>query len=109
MKEELDVDYQVNWFVGMGVKAIGYLGWRFLDAQWFVDMVIPYLPKLEEMRTLSDPQHRLFFDYVVAQEEVQLAASLAVVDGSWQVGADLIQYFLPQARTVLEQLTQSPD
>ena len=109
MKGELDVDYQVNWFVGMGVKAIGYLGWRFLDAQWFVDMVVPYLPKLEEMRSLSDPQHRLFFDYVIAQEEVQLAASQAVVDGTWQDGADLIQAFLPQARTVLEQLTQSPD
>ena len=109
MKEELDVDYQVNWFVGIGVKAIGYLGWRFLDAQWFVDMVVPYLPKLEEMRALSDPQHRLFFDYVVAQEEVQLAASQAVVDGTWQDGADLIQAFLPQARTVLVQLTQSPD
>ena len=109
MKEELDVDYQVNWFVGMGLKAIGYLGWRFLDAQWFVDIVIPYLPKLEEMRSLSDPQYRLFFDYVVAQEEVQLAASQAVVDGSWQDGADLIQAFLPQARTVLAQLTQSPD
>jgi hypothetical protein len=109
MKEELDVDYQVNWFVGMGLKATGYLGWRFLDAQWFVDIVIPYLPKLEEMRSLSDPQHRLFFDYVVAQEEVQLAASQAVVDGNWQDGADLIQAFLPQARTVLVQLTQSPD
>ena len=109
MKGELDVDYQVNWFVGMGVKAIGYLGWRFLNAQWFVDMVVPYLPKLEEMRSLSDPQHRLFFDYVIAQEEVQLAASQAVVDGTWQDGADLIQDFLPQARMVLVQLTQSPD
>ena len=74
--------------------------------QWFVDIVIPYLPKLEEMRSLSDPQHRLFFDYVVAQEEVQLAASQAVVDGTWQDGADLIQAFLPQARSVLAQLTQ---
>ena len=109
MKAKLGVDYQVNWFVGIGLKAIGYLGWRFLDAQWFVDIVIPYLPKLEEMRSLSDPQHRLFFDYVVAQEEVQLAASQAVVDGTWQDGADLIQAFLPQARSVLVQLTQSPD
>ena len=109
MKEALEVDYQVNWFVGMGLKAIGYLGWRFLDAQWFVDIVIPYLPKLEEMRSLSDPQHRLFFDYVIAQEEVQLAASQAVVDGTWQDGADLIQAFLPQAQTVLAQLTQSPE
>ena len=33
MKGDLDVDYQVNWFVGMGVKAIGYLGWRFLDGE----------------------------------------------------------------------------
>ena len=109
MKGELDVDYQVNWFVGMGVEAIAYLGWRFLDAQWFVDMVVPYLPKLEEMRSLSDPQHRLFFDYVIAQEEVQLAASQAVVDGSWRDGADLIQAFLPQARIVLKKLSQSPD
>ena len=109
MKEELGVDYQVNWFIDMCLKAIGYLGWRFLDAQWFVDIVIPYLPKLEEMRSLSDPQHRQFFDYVIAQEEVQLAASQAVVDGTWQDGADLIQGFLPQAQTVLAQLTQSPE
>jgi len=109
MKEQLGVDYKVNWFLGMGLKVTGYVGWRFLDPQWFVDIVIPYLPKLEEMRSLSDPQHRLFFDYVLAQEQAQLEASQAVVDGEWQDGADVIQAFLPQARAVLAQLTQSPN
>ena len=107
MKKELHVDYQVNWFVNKGLQAAGYIGWRFLDPKQFVDIVIPYLPKLEEMRSLSDPQHRLFFDYVLAQEQAQLEASQAVVDGEWQDGADVLQAFLPLARDVLTQLSET--
>ncbi|MGI9285049.1 MAG: hypothetical protein ACR2P1_06645 [Pseudomonadales bacterium] len=108
-KEELGVDYQVNWIVRTGLKMVAYIGWRLLNPQWFVDIVIPYLPKLEEMQSLSDPKHHLFFDYVVAQEEVQLTASQAVVDGDWQDGADVILAFLPHASKVLAQLSAPPD
>jgi len=93
----------------MGLQLVGCIGWRFLDPQLFVDMVIPYLPKLEEMRSLSDPEHRLFFDYVLAQEHAQLEASQAVVDWEWQDGADVLQAFLPQATDVLALLSESSD
>ncbi len=105
MKEELDVDYEVNWFVAKGVQLIGYIGWRFLDTQWFVDMVVPYLPKLEEMKALSDPKHHIFFDYVLIQEQAQLDASQAVLDGDWQDGADILKAVIPQGQAALEQLS----
>jgi hypothetical protein len=49
----------------------------------------------------------LFFDYVLAQEQAQLEASQAVVDGEWQDGADVLQAFLPLARDVLTQLSET--
>ena len=109
MKAELGVDYEVNWFVATGVQLIGYIGWRFLDTQWFVDMVVPYLPKLEEMKDLSDPKHHIFFDYVLVQEQAQLDASLAVLENGWQAGADILQAVIPQAQKALEQLTSTSD
>ncbi len=109
MKEELGVDYEVSWFVGKGLQLIGYIGWRFLDTQWFVDIVIPYLPKLEEMKALSDPKHHIFFDYVLVQEQAQLDASLAVLEGSWQDGADILQAVIPQGQATLDQLNSTSD
>ena len=109
MKAELGVDYEVNWFVATGGQLIGYIGWRFLDTEWFGDMVVPYLPKLEEMQDLSDPKHHIFFDYVLVQEQAQLDASLAVLENGWQAGADILQAVIPQAQKALEQLTSTSD
>ena len=105
MKGELGVDYQTNWFVGNGIRAMTYLGWRFVRAQGLIDIIIPYLPKLQEMESLANPEHKPFFAYIVAQEQAQLEASQAARDNGWDSGGKVFRDFIPQAEAELARLT----
>ena len=105
MASELGVDYQPNWFIRNGLPLATYLGWRFVSAQQLVDIIVPYMPKLEEMKALSDPRHRQFFEYAVAQEAAQLAASRAAAQGQWDDGAKVFTDFMPTAESALKRLS----
>ena len=105
MASELGVDYQPNWFIRNGLPLATYLGWRFVSAQQLVDIIVPYMPKLEEMKALSDPRHRQFFEYAVAQEAAQLAASRAAAQGQWDDGAKVFTDFMPTAESELKRLS----
>ena len=105
MKEELGVDYQTNWFVRHGLRAMTYMGWRFVRPQALIDIIIPYIPKLQEMASLANPEHKLFFAYIVAQEQAQLEASQAAKQHGWDSGAKVFRDFIPQAAAELARLT----
>lgn len=81
MKSELGVDYRPNWFMRTGLNIFTHLGWRFVSVQQLEDIIVPYIPKLKEMETLSSPEHKPFFYYVVLQEQAQLEASRAALQG----------------------------
>ncbi len=104
MKGELDVDYQANWFVRSGLHVMTYIGWRFVSPQQLIDIIIPYLPKLQEMQSLARPEHAPFFTYIVAQEQAQLEASQAAQKENWDSGAKVFREFLPQAEAELARL-----
>lgn len=109
MKDELEVDYEANWFVRCGLNVMTYLGWRFVSPQQLIDIIIPYIPKLEEMGSLSNPEHKLFFAYIVAQEKTQLDASRAAQQEGWDSGAKVFRDFLPQAEAELQRLLNTID
>ncbi len=101
MKSDLGVDYEANWFVHSGLNVITYLGWRFVTPQQLIDIIIPYIPKLQEMESLASPEHKPFFAYIVAQEQAQLDACRAAQQESWDSGAKVFRDFLPQAEAML--------
>jgi hypothetical protein len=105
MKDELGVDYQANWFIRNGIHAMTYLGWHYIDPQGLIDIIIPYIPKLQEMESLANPEHKPFFAYIVAQEQAQLEASQAAKENGWDSGAKVVRDFIPQAETELARLT----
>jgi hypothetical protein len=104
MKVELGVNYEANWFVRNGIETAIYVGWRFVSPQQLIDVIIPYLPKLQEMASLASAEHKLFFAYIIAQEQTQLDASRAAKLESWDSGAKVIQNFIPQAEAELKRL-----
>ena len=97
MLPRLGVEIEPRWFD----RARGWLG-GFAGGiissgpQFLIDMVVPYLKKLEELRELSDPKHRAFFDYVLAQEQIQLSAAQAAKENGWQAGADVFTRFVAE-------------
>ncbi len=107
MQSELGVDYEANWFVRSGLNVVTYLGWRFVSPQQLIDVIIPYMPKLEEMESLASPEHKAFFAYIVAQEQAQLDACRAAKHKSWDSGAEVFRDFLPQAKAELQRLLNS--
>ena len=96
MKSELGVDYQANWFTRTGLNIFVYVSWRFVSAQQLVDVIVPYIPKLKEMEALASPEHKPFFAYVVAQEQAQLDATSAALQGDWDSGAKILREFVEQ-------------
>ena len=104
MKDELEVDYEVNWFVRSGLNVMTFFGWRFVSPQQLIDVIIPYLPKLQEMQSLAKPEHQPFFAYIVAQEQAQLEASEAAKQNGWDSGAQVFKEFLPQAEAELQRI-----
>ncbi len=102
MKGELEVDYEANWFVRSGLNVMTYFGWRFVSPQQLIDIIIPYIPKLQEMESLANPEHKLFFAYIVAQEQAQLDASRAAKQESWDSGAKVLREFIEKQAKVFK-------
>jgi len=94
MSKPLEVDYQANWFIRSGVNIFSYVAWRFVSPQQLIDVIIPYIPKLKEMESLANPKHKLFFAYIVAQEQAQLDAIRAAKQASWDSGAKVLREFI---------------
>ena len=59
-----------------------------------IKIIVPYIPKLEQLRDLADPRYQAFFDYIVAQEQAQLEASQVAKDEGWEQGAMVLQAFV---------------
>jgi len=100
MSKPLGVGYQANWFMRSGLNMFSYVGWRFVSPQQLIDIIIPYIPKLQEMESLANPEHKLFFAYIVAQEQAQLDASRAAKQESWDSGAKILREFIEKQAKV---------
>ncbi len=105
MKVELDVDYKANIFTRGGLTVLAYTSWRFISPEQLIDIIVPYIPKLQQLESLAQPHHKAFFSYIVAQEKLQLEACFKAQEESWDSGAAVIRNFLPRARAELERLT----
>lgn len=102
MSKPLGVGYQANWFMRSGLNMFSYVGWRFVSPQQLIDIIIPYIPKLQEMESLANPEHKLFFAYIVAQEQAQLDASRAAKQESWDSGAKVLREFIEKQAKVFK-------
>lgn len=102
MSKPLEVDYQANWFMRSGLNIFSYVAWRFVSPQQLVDIIIPYIPKLQEMESLANPEHKLFFAYIVTQEQAQLDASRAAQQESWDSGAKVLREFIEKQAKVFQ-------
>jgi len=102
MSKPLGVGYQANWFMRSGLNMFSYVGWRFVSPQQLVDIIIPYISKLQEMESLANPEHKLFFAYIVAQEQAQLDASRAAKQASWDSGAKVLREFIEKQAKVFK-------
>ena len=101
-------DYSPGWFA----RFRGHLGgaaayFITFSPQSLINIIEPYIAKLEELRDLSDPQHRGFFDYIVAQETAQLEASRVAKEEGWEQGAQVLREFI--ASIEVEKVTASAD
>ncbi|MDA7769623.1 hypothetical protein N9L44_07145 [Porticoccaceae bacterium] len=91
----LNFDYKANWFTRFRGHAAG-LATHLVTfrPESLIKVIVPYIPKLEQLRDLADPQHQQFFDYVVAQEQAQLEASQIAKEEGWGQGAKVLRGFV---------------
>ena len=95
-QDALGYDHRQSWITPMRAWA-AELYVRFFnrkDASLATMVIIPYLPKLEKLRDLSDPAHKELFDYIIAQETAQLEAAQATKGGNWLAGAEVFRAFV---------------
>ena len=85
--------FSVNFRVALAGLAMR-LFVRNKTASFFAKIIIPYIPQLEQLRDQAKPEHREFFEYVVAQEKTQLDASTAAKEGDWAAGAKVLRDFV---------------
>lgn len=101
-------DYSPGWFARFRGHLGGAAAYFFtFSPQSLINIIEPYIAKLEELRDLSDPQHRAFFDYIVAQETAQLKASRVAKEEGWEQGAQVLREFI--ASIEVEKVTASAD
>jgi hypothetical protein len=91
----LNFDYKANWFTRFRGHAAG-LATHLVTfrPESLIKVIVPYIPKLEQLRDLADPQHQQFFDHVVAQEQAQLEASQIAKAEGWEQGAKVLRAFV---------------
>jgi len=99
MQTPLNYKHKVNWWTRFRAGSIGFILSLTPTSLVQVDriierIVIPYLPKLERLKTLSAPENEVFFLYILTQEKIQLEAALATSNGSWQAGTDVLTQFV---------------
>lgn len=99
MQSELPFEHKVGWFTRFRGKALGfYLSVTGGDPNMLIDIIEPYIAELEVLRSLSDPAHREFFDYIVAQETAQLEACREALQNGWQQGAETLRNFTDSSK-----------
>ena len=91
----LNFDYKPSWFTKFRGHA-GGLAAHFItfSPESLIKIIVPYIPKLEQLRDLADPRYQSFFDYIVAQEKAQLEASQIAKAEGWEQGAKVLRAFV---------------
>lgn len=91
----LNFDYKASWFTKFRGHAGGFAA-HFItfSPESLIKILVPYIPKLEQLRDLADPRYQSFFAYIVAQERAQLEASQIAKAEGWEQGAKVLRAFV---------------
>jgi len=91
----LNFDYKASWFTKFRGHAGGFAA-HFItfSPESLIKIIVPYIPKLEQLRDLADPRYQSFFAYIVAQEKAQLEASQIAKAEWWEQGAKVLRAFV---------------
>lgn len=91
----LNFDYKASWFTKFRGHAGGFAA-HFItfSPDSLIKILVPYIPKLEQLRDLADPRYQSFFAYIVAQEKTQLEASQIAKAEGWEQGAKVLRAFV---------------
>ena len=91
----LNFDYKASWFTKFRGHAGGFAA-HFItfSPESLIKIIVPYIPKLEQLRDLADPRYQSFFAYIVAQEQAQLEASQIAKAEGWEQGAKVLRAFV---------------
>ena len=91
----LNFDYKASWFTKFRGHAGGFAA-HFItfSPESLIKIIVPYIPKLEQLRDLADPRYQSFFAYIVAQEKTQLGASQIAKAEGWEQGAKVLRAFV---------------
>ena len=91
----LNFDYKANWFTRFRGNAAGFATHLItFSPESLIKVIVPYIPKLEQLRDLADPRYQSFFAYIVAQEQAQLEASQMAKAEGWEQGAKVLRAFV---------------
>ncbi len=91
----LNFDYKANWFTRFRGNAAGFATHLIIfSPESLIKVIVPYIPKLEQLRDLADPRYESFFAYIVAQEQAQLEASQIAKAEGWEQGAKVLRAFV---------------
>ena len=91
----LNFDYKANWFTRFRGNAAGFATHLIIfSPESLIKVIVPYIPKLEQLRDLADPRYESFFAYIVAQEKAQLEASQIAKAEGWEQGAKVLRAFV---------------
>lgn len=91
----LNFDYKANWFTRFRGNAAGFATHLIIfSPESLIKVIVPYIPKLEQLRDLADPRYESFFAYIVAQEQAQLEASQMAKAEGWEQGAKVLRAFV---------------
>ena len=91
----LNFDYKASWVTKFRGHAGGFAA-HFItfSPESLIKIIVPYIPKLEQLRDLADPRFQSFFAYIVAQEKTQLEASQIAKAEGWEQGAKVLRAFV---------------
>ena len=91
----LNFDYKPSWFTKFRGHAGGFAAYFItFSPESLIKILVPYIPKLEQLRDLADPRYQSFFAYIVAQEKAQLEASQMAKAEGWEQGAKVLRAFV---------------
>lgn len=91
----LNFDYKASWFTRFRGHAGGFAAYFItFSPESLIKIIVPYIPKLEQLRDLADPRYQSFFAYIVAQEKAQLEASQIAKAEGWEQGAKVLRAFV---------------
>jgi hypothetical protein len=91
----LNFDYKASWFTKFRGHAGGFAAYFItFSPESLIKIIVPYIPKLEQLRDLADPRYQSFFAYIVAQEKAQLEASQMAKAEGWEQGAKVLRAFV---------------